>query len=189
MKINREKFLSALQMVRAGLSSRDEVSQSSCFAFKNGRVFTFNDEVACRMKTEEMPYGSVQADSLLAILDKIDDPYLQVRENQNGELEFRTKRKRFWLTRQAEILLPIDRVERPSEWKKLPDGFAANVKMLQHCVSDVETQFYLTCVHLHPRYPLDDFSRDRCWRVWDCSRYPARNPGRYWARGKARCHH
>ena len=44
-------------------------------------------------------------------------------------------------------------------------------------------------VHLDPRYPLDDFGRHRSRRLWDCSRHPARDPGRYRARGASRCHH
>jgi len=46
MKINRQEFLDSLEMVKAGLSPREFIEQSSCFAFKEGEVLTFNDESA-----------------------------------------------------------------------------------------------------------------------------------------------
>lgn len=152
MRINREAFLSDLEMVKAGLSPREFIEQSSCFVFQDEMVMTFNDEVACKKKIEVNITGAVQAASLLAILEKLNDPELKVRENEKGELEFRGKRKGFGLTKDAEIFLPIDRVEVPEKWKDLPVDFVEAVKLVLHCVSADESKFLLTCIHLHPDY-------------------------------------
>lgn len=152
MKINREEFLNNLEAVRAGLSPREFVEQSSCFVFDNGVVMTFNDEVACRKDIGLKITGAIQATSLLEILSKLTDEELKVRENEKGELEFLGKRKRFGITKDQEIFLPIDRVEVPEKWKSLPKEFTEAVGLVQHCVSTDESRFVLTCIHLHPDY-------------------------------------
>jgi len=152
MKINREEFLNVLELVKAGLSPREFLEQSSCFAFQDGMVMTFNDEVACRMKVGIKVTGAVQAASLLAILGKLTDPELLVEENEKGELEFRGKKKRFGVTKDAEIFLPIDRVETPKHWHPLVKEFTEAVSRVQHCVSTDESRFLLTCIHIHPEH-------------------------------------
>jgi len=152
MKINREQFLTDLEMVKAGLSPREFIEQSSCFVFQDGMVMTFNDEVACRKKVELNITGAVQATSLLSILGKLDDPELMVQENEKGELEFKGKRKRFGVVKDAEIFLPIDRVEMPEKWRDLPKEFIEAIALVHHCASTDESRFLLTCIHIHPEY-------------------------------------
>ncbi len=149
MKINREDFLKDLSMVKAGLSPREYVEQSSCICFQDRTMMTFNDEIACRKKIDLDITGAVQASSLLAILEKLNDPELLVREN-DGELEFRGKRKGFGITKDVEIFLPINRVEMPEKWRDLPKEFIEAIGLVQHCVSTDESRFLLTCIHLHP---------------------------------------
>jgi len=152
MRIDREEFLKDLELVKGGLSPREFIEQSSCFVFQKGMVMTFNDEVACRKKVGLKITGAVQAQLLLDILGKLDDPSLEVRENEAGELEFEGKKKSFGLTKDAEIFLPIDRVESPSKWHQLPKEFIEAIEMVQHCVSSDESRFLLTCIHIHPDY-------------------------------------
>ena len=44
--MNREDILEALEIVKPGLASKEHIEQSTCFAFKNGKVMTFNDEIS-----------------------------------------------------------------------------------------------------------------------------------------------
>lgn len=154
-KIDKEKFLNDLQMVKSGLSSKELLEQSNCFVFKDGYVFTFNDEVACRKKCEMSIEGAVPADLLLATLEKIKDPMLEVDINSDGQIEFRGKNKKFAINRDAEVLLPIEKVteETPQTWKQLPGNFSEVINKVKDCVStDEANNFSLTCVHLHPDY-------------------------------------
>jgi len=150
MKINRENFLNKLNAVKAGLSPREFIEQSSCLVFQDSAVMTFNDEVACRMDIGLDITGAIQATTLFAILEKMDDEELLVRENDKGELEFRGKRKGFGVTKDAEIFLPIDRVEIPKKWAELPKAFVEGIGLVHHCVSQDESRFLLTCIHLTP---------------------------------------
>lgn len=164
MNVNREELLSDLELVKSGLSPREFIEQSSCFVFQNEEVFTFNDEVACRKKVGIDISGAVQSTALLDILQKLEDPMLDVLENEAGELEFRGKNKRFGITKDAEIFLPLDRVERPEKWRPLPKEFLEAVGLVQHCVSGDESKFLLTCIHIHPDYveACDNFQIMRC---------------------------
>ena len=152
MLINREDLLHQLESVQAGLSSREIIEQSSCFVFQNGRVYTYNDEVACSIKTSLTLDGAVQAAPLLAILGKLAEPELEVEEGANGELVFVGKKRRIELVREAKVNLPIDKVEVPTEWRPLTGDFVEAVGLVQHCASRDESKFSLTCIHIAPKF-------------------------------------
>jgi hypothetical protein len=73
---------------------------------------------------------------------------LDVEENEKGELEFRGKRRRFGVTKDAEVYLPIDRVKMPKHWHDIPAGVIEAIGLVHHCVSRDESRFTLTCIHL-----------------------------------------
>ncbi len=155
MKINREQFLNDLQMVKGGLSSKEFLQQSNSFVFRGGEVFTFNDEVACRKKCAFIGEGAIQADILLAMLEKIPDDVLEVIINDENQHEFRAKNKRMKLARDAEVLLPIEKVteEVPKGWAMLPENFSDIINNVQGCVStDEANNWALTCIHFHPEF-------------------------------------
>jgi len=153
MQIQREELIGDLQMVKAGVSPREFIEQSSCVVFQDDHVITFNDEVACRKPTcLKGITGAVQAAALMAILEKLTEPELEVQENEKGELEFRGKKKAFGIVKDAEIFLPIDRVEVPEKWKSLPPEFTEAVGLVQYCVSKDENKFLLTCIHIAPTH-------------------------------------
>lgn len=164
MRIQREELIKDLDMVKAGVSPREFIEQSSCFVFQDGMVMTFNDEVACRKKTCLRATGAVQAAALMAILSKLTEPELKVRENEKGELEFRGKKKGFGIVKDAEIFLPISRVEVPKKWRPLPPEFTEAVGLVQHCVSTDENRFLLTCIHITPEWveACDNLQMMRC---------------------------
>lgn len=152
MQIQREELINELETVRAGVSPREFIEQSSCFVFQEGTVMTFNDEVACRRKSCISLTGAVQAAALMSILHKLDDPTLLVRKGENGQLEFKGKNKAFGVTMDSEIFLPIDRVETPEKWKSITPDFVEAIGLVMHCVSRDENRFLLTCIHLHPEW-------------------------------------
>ena len=152
MRIEKDKLINELEMVRAGLSPRELIEQSSCFVFKDGYVMTFNDEIACRVKSSLKVTGAIQASRLLGILEKVDDSELEVRSDEEDELVFKGKKKMFGITKEAEVFLPIDQVEEPGDWVKVPKEFAAAVEKLQHAVSTDASKFLLCCVHIAPKH-------------------------------------
>jgi hypothetical protein len=151
MNINREEFLKQLEAVLSGLSSRELVEQSSCFVFIDGRVYTYNDEVACYLDTCLNVTGAIPASPLIGILKKLKEEELQVNPG-DGELTFKGKNRKFSIRMEAEILLPIESIEKPKIWKDLPEDFANGVGMVAHCAGSDDTQFELTCIHFTPKW-------------------------------------
>jgi DNA polymerase III sliding clamp (beta) subunit (PCNA family) len=117
-------------------------------------VFTFNDEIACRKKTVIDFEGTIPAAPLLAILEKLPDEKLEVDTSKSGEIMFRGKRKKFRLTHDVKILLPIGQVskEKPEVWHDLPESFKDVINNVKDCCSNNEDNFNLTCLHIHPEF-------------------------------------
>lgn len=151
MRINREDLLNQLESVQPGLSPKEIVEQSSCFVFKEGVVMTFNDEIACSRETPLKFTGAVSAAPLVSLLQKlnVDDVELEVGQ---GELLISKKNRKSGIRMEAEILLPIESVERPEHWRKLPEDFAEAIDMVRQCAGKDETAFVATCVNIHPKW-------------------------------------
>lgn len=148
--INREEFLSKLQMVQAGLSQKEIIQQSDCFVFEDGVIRTFNDEIACTVKSDlsEDFKGAIRAAPLLAMLGKLKSETLDL-EITESELMIKVSSTEWTkITLMKEITLAIPKIPEPKKWVKLPEGFGEAVDMVISCAGNDETKFMLTCVHL-----------------------------------------
>jgi len=151
MRINREELLRQLESILPGLSTREIIEQSSCFVFRNKTVMTYNDEIACTQESCLPIEGAVQAVPLVSILRKLKEDELEITTSKE-ELLIRGKRKKAGIRMDADILLPIDSVDKPKKWKDLPDDFANAISIIQQCSGKDETKFSLTCVHLTSKW-------------------------------------
>lgn len=151
MRVNREELLHQLKSVEAGLSRREIIEQSSCFIFKDGKVSTFNDEIACSQSTCLDVEGAVQADPLIAILDKLQEEAVEVQVGEE-ELLIKGKNRRAGIRMEVEVVLPVDCVEPPKKWKSLPEDFTDAINIVKECAGSDESQFELTCIHLYPKW-------------------------------------
>ena len=154
MLTNREKLSAALNAVLAGTSPKEVVEQSDCFVFTGGEVLTFNDEVACRAASP-LPEleGAVPARKFLDLLARLPDEEIDVTQ-ADGELLIRAakSKNKAGVRMEAEIMLPVDAVERPGKWAKLPPEFADAVRTTAACAGKDESQFALTCLHMTPEF-------------------------------------
>lgn len=153
MKIKREELLAELESVQPGLSNKEELEQSSCYVFKDGQVVTFNDELACSIKCNIGLEGAIHASALLDILRKLPEEFLDI-EAKKGEIVIIGKkgRRKCGITREAKISLPISVVDKPGEWKEIPDGFLKAIERARWCASSNPEQFKLTCIHISPKW-------------------------------------
>jgi len=150
MQVNREELLNQLQSVEPGLSKREVIEQSSCFVFQGGRVMTYNDEIACTYECSLDIEGAVEAKPLLALLSKLNEQVVDISISPKGEFLVKGKNKRAGIRIEQEVLLPIGLVEKPKKWTVLPSDFTEAVSIVKECAGKDETQFALTCVHIHP---------------------------------------
>ncbi len=152
MNIDREQLLKELEAVTPGLSPREIVEQSSCFVFIDNKVATYNDEVTCSQDCCLGITGAVQAKPLLEILRRLKDTTVDMSVEKQ-QLRIRLKKGRGGgIPIESEISLPIESVKRPKKWQKLSDEFAEAISMVESCVGKDQTQFHLTCIHLHPEH-------------------------------------
>lgn len=160
--INRANLLQQLLAVQPGLAEREIIEQSSCVAFVKGRAYTYNDEVSCSAEVPVKLSGAVPAKTLLSILGKMPDEELEVEED-DAEVVFRGKGRRFKLRKEAKIALPVDKLEVPDAWSKLPKNFTEAIDMVRHSASSDKSRFKLTCVHLSPTHveACDNFQLSR----------------------------
>lgn len=151
MKINRESLIEKLESVSPGLSVRDVIEQSSCFVFRDGKVLTFNDEIACSQECNLGIEGAVHSFAFINILKKLIEEELEFVE-EKGEIIIKGKNKACGITREAEIQLPIENVEQPKKWTTLSEGFIEAIELVQHCASSDDSSFALTCIHISPDF-------------------------------------
>ena len=154
--VNRVDLIQKLDAVQPGLSAREITEQSSSFIFRNGRVYTYNEDVACRIRSglPKTFEGAVIAKPLQEALGKMKSVMVDVTATDNRLV---IKDKRGGTTRvllDAKIKLPIDEVEKPvaDGWRPISPDFGQAVGLVQECASKDESQNALTCVHLHPNW-------------------------------------
>lgn len=148
-RVPREKLIQELEAVRRGLTAKEVIDQSNCFVFQEGRVATFNDEIAYFHSTCLDVECAVRAQSLLDILHKLKEDELMVEIGEN-ELLIKLKGRKMGVTLEKEVLLPVNSVEKPDEWLTLPDDFDEALKVALDCASDDEANFQATCIHITP---------------------------------------
>ena len=114
MKVNREQLLNQLEAVLPGLSTRELIEQSSCFVFKDGKVLTFNDEIACVQTCKIGIEGAVPAMPIVNLLRKMVEEEITILPVNDGKgLRIKGKRKQATIPMEAEIQLPIEAWEKP----------------------------------------------------------------------------
>jgi len=149
MKINREELLQKLESCVPAVDKKATIEQSDCFIFQGGRIIAFNDEISasCESPLGEIS-GAVKADELVQILRKLTDDQVSI-ETREGELLLKTKtKKRSGIAMEAEVVLAVDSIEEPGEWKALPEDFCEGIQVVQNCAGKDESHFVLTCVHI-----------------------------------------
>lgn len=169
VRIPREAFLERLEQLQPGLASREIMDQATCFAFKNGRVYTFNEEIACQADSllPKEFVGAVQSRPLLDILRRMPEKKIYV-SNGSGRLVIegsreKGKRKRARIILQSKVLLPFEQVEQPDKWHPLSEDFAEAVKIVTAVVKKDASDWMYSCVHIHPEY-VEGADGDQCVR-------------------------
>lgn len=149
MRVNRENLLKVLVSVTPGLASREILEQSSCLVFHKGRVITFNDSVACSRESPLDIKGAVKAKPVLDLLSKLTEDEIEIKVSET-HLLVKGQKREAKIRMEQEVMLPIDSVEVPDDWRKLDAEFSEAIGIVATCASTEESQFELTCVHVHP---------------------------------------
>ncbi len=148
MLIKRSEFLDALESVQPGLASKEIIEQSNAFIFADGEVITYNDEVTVTCPIDLDIEGAVQAHELIKLLQRMKDDEIEIEVTEE-ELKIKGKKTKAGIRLQADVLLPIDEVEIPEKWKKIPKGFIDALDFCHFNVSTDMSRMILTNIHVH----------------------------------------
>ena len=148
MKIEKEKLIKALEIVKPGLASKEMIEQSTSFAFMGGRVVTYNDEISISHPVEDMDItGAVKADELYKLLGKLKTKTIQL-VIKNNEIRLKSGKALAGITLQEEIQLPLEELGDFGEWFPVP---ALLMEALHFCMFSASVDMsrpVLTCVHV-----------------------------------------
>ena len=149
MKINKTELQRALEIVKPGLANKEMIEHSTSFAFINGKVITYNDEISLSHPVKGLEIkGAVQATELYQLLSKLKKDEIEVTIEDNQILLKAGSRARAGLTLHQDIKLPLEEIGDVGKWKPLPEDFARHVKFAAGSCSRDMSKPVLTCVHV-----------------------------------------
>jgi hypothetical protein len=149
MNINKTELQKALEIVKPGLANKEIIEQSTSFAFMNGNVVTYNDEISISHPVKGLEIeGAIQATELYQLLGKIKKDEIEITIEGN-EIRLSTGRAKAGLTLQSEIKLPLEEIGKISKWKSLTENFIEAIKFSMGVCSRDMSRPVLTCIHVN----------------------------------------
>jgi len=137
-----------LAIVKPGLASKEILEQTTSFAFRDGTVVTYNDEISISHPIKEINFeGAIKAEELYGLLIRLkkEDVELEIAEES---LRIQCGRVKAELRLEQEIILPKRKLKK--KWGKIknPEQFKSFMNLaMQTCSSDM-SQPKLTCVYV-----------------------------------------
>lgn len=146
MQVKRAELLNQFEAVLPGLAKKEVIEQSQCFIFKDGSLFTYNDEIRVQHPTPLKISGAVSAEEVYKLLSMMKDEDIEV-DVSDKELLVSGKKVKSGVRLDAEITLPVQEFKVPSKWEEMPKSFAAAVKFCSFSVAKDMTRPILTCIN------------------------------------------
>jgi DNA polymerase III sliding clamp (beta) subunit (PCNA family) len=151
MKISRQELTEALSIVKPGIASKDIIEQSTSFAFLEGRVVTYNDEISISHPIAGIDFeGAVKAEELYGLLSKLSKDEVTLTIEDDHELKVTCGRVKAGLKMESKIQIPIKDI--PETFKKIkdPQGFIKGLSMTRQACSNDMSEAKLVSVSLYP---------------------------------------
>lgn len=149
MKISLNDLKKAMNLVEAGLGKggKEASAQSQCLVFKEGWVYTFNDEIACRVPLEVGFDCAIPAKNFMEVVKSLSTEDVDIsKEDEKNRVLLKTGRKRAGFPMNDTIIMPIDQIERPTEWQEPDPRLQHQLGDAAACTSGNEDRFYTCCV-------------------------------------------
>ena len=153
MEVNRKELLAALKIVKPGIGITT-LSQTSTFAFTEGRVITYNDTISISHPVTGIDVtGAIEADELYKYLTKVKKDTLDVgikhdKEADTTFLVIDVDKSQAKFVIQPKIELPLDQFEQKVEWYRMSPNFVEGLKFVVGACSNQPVKGVLTCVHV-----------------------------------------
>jgi hypothetical protein len=150
MKINREELKKALEIVKPGLATKEVIPQSTSFAFINGNIVTYNDEISISHPIKNLELtGAIEADELYKFITKLKTDEIDIKIEEES-IVLKSGRATAGFVLKTEIKLPIEEeLNNKGKWKKLENDFIPTLKFVSMSCSNDLSNPKLTCVHIN----------------------------------------
>lgn len=147
MKINTTELRNALAIVKPGLSNKEILEQTTSFAFLEGRVVTYNDEISISHPFKCDFEGAIKAEELYGLLTKINKDEVELRVEE-AQLLISSGRMKAGLKLESEINLPLKDIPVKMQTLPNPEQFIKHLAFaMRTCSNDTSTP-KLTCVSI-----------------------------------------
>ena len=148
MKIKKEELKEALSIVKPGLANKELIEQSTSFAFVNGTVVTYNDEISISHPVKGLELqGAVKAEELYNLLSKLKEEEIDLVLEGN-EILITCGKAKAGIRLEEEIKLPLEEIGSIDNWKDVTEDFVDAIAfVLPACGRDM-SKAVLTCVHI-----------------------------------------
>jgi len=161
MKINRQELIKALEIVKPALANKEMIEQSTSFAFMDGRVVTYNDEISISHPVTDLSIdGAVKAGKLYGYLNKVKKDEIEFVIT-DSEIRMTVGKSKAGLVLQAEVKLPLDEIGKMGKWQKLPEGLIEAIKFCVFSCSNDMSKPVLTCIHVRKDTSQAESSNNR----------------------------
>jgi hypothetical protein len=151
MKINKSELKKALETVKPGLANRESFDQATSFAFTNGCVVTYNDEISISHPISIDIEGAVQAEELYKFIAKASTDEIEI-ETTDDSITLKSGRAKAGFLLAKEIKLPLeDEILKKGKWTDLPETFIVYLQFASMSCSVNLTDPKLTCVHVNKK--------------------------------------
>ena len=148
MIISKTKLQEALEIVRPGLANNESIEQTTSFAFIEGSIVTYNDEISISHPVPSLEIrGAVIAEKLYLLLSKIKKDEIDI-SIEDSKIVLQSGRAKASFTLIEEIKLPLNELSGKKMWKDLPENFNKHLKFaMASCGRDMSRPV-LTCVNV-----------------------------------------
>lgn len=157
--MQKQDLINALEIVRPGLASKEMITQTTSFAFIEGKVVTFNDEISVSHPIDLGIEGAIKADELYKLLSKMEDDKIELI-TKGSELLIKAKRAKAGLTIQ-ETELPLNEVGEIGKWRSLPKEIMSAIGVAMYTCSKDTSQTKFTAIHVSNKGKVESTDRNR----------------------------
>lgn len=146
--IKRTDLVEALEIVKPGLASKEHIEQSTSFAFLDGKVITYNDEISVSHPVEGIDFdGAIRAEEFYKTLHKLKQEEIEVIK-EDAEIILKAGRVKAGLTLQSEIRMPLDALGEIGKWHEIDENIVKHIQFVSFACSNDMSRPILTCVHV-----------------------------------------
>jgi DNA polymerase III sliding clamp (beta) subunit (PCNA family) len=146
--MKREELLKALEIVKPGLASRETIEGTTSFAFIDGNICTYNDEISIKHPVKGLKIdGAIKADEFYKLLSKLKQEEIEVTQTES-EVKLICGRAKAGFTIEQEIKMPLQEIGGRHAWTEVPEKLMKALEFTMGCCASDMSRPVMTCINV-----------------------------------------